>query len=1354
MRQLRPHKFEARPVERRAILPFMRKLVVLSLLLWCASASADTLDGILARNLAARGGDAKLRSVTALRLTGRAVFGGGDFSIEAAWGQVLKRAGQAGQAGQAGRAGQLGQLGMVRSEMTLQGLTQVSAYDGKEGWTMSPFGGRRDAEKASDDDARGFAQDAELDGPLVDWRAKGHVIEDLGTEDVDGTPAIKLRVTRKDKDVQYVYIDPDSALEIRITTVRKIRGAENVAETDFGGYQQVGGLWFPFSVESGGKGGPKNFRLTVERVEINPVIDDAMFKFPVAGVAITRVITPGSAEAAQASAAPPPAKLAPAVVDSGTVSGVGARNIGSAAMSGRIAAVAAVGEGGKTTVYIGAASGGVWKSDDGGTTFKPVFDKQPVQSIGAIAIDPSNKKTIWVGTGESWTRNSVSIGDGIYRSTDEGETWTHMGLPASERITRIVVHPKNGSIVYACAPGKLWSDSTDRGLYKTTDAGKTWSLVLRGDNASTGCSSLAMDPSNPDALLAGMWDFRRKGWTFRSGGDVPTAASGSGMHRSTDGGKTWKPMTSASHRGLPAAPWGRVEVVYAPSDPKVVYAVIESKDAGLYRSADGGATWEARDKSQMMVWRPFYFARLIVDPTNPNRLFKPDLGLIVSEDGGRSFAGSGGGAHGDWHDLWIDPRNPKHIIGGDDGGLWISYDGGNRWHKNNNLPISQFYHVSVDNKDPYQVYGGLQDNSTWVGDTAYAGGISNSRWENLYGGDGFWVIVDPTDPQSVYVESQGGYIGRVDRRTMVGRDIQPKPRYKEKLRFNWNSPIHASPTQKGTIYLGSQFLFRSRDRGDNWDRISPDLTTNDPQKQKQEQSGGVTVDNSSAEMHTTIYSISESPRNAGVIWVGTDDGNVQLTRNGGGAWTNVVGNVTGLPPSSWVSWIEASRYDPATAYATFDRHTFGDMTPWVYKTTDYGKTWKRIVSPEAGVRGYAHVIKEDTVEKNLLFLGTELGLWISVDGGARWAEFKGGDFPSVAVRDIQIQARENDLVLATHGRGIWIIDDITPLRAMTTTLEKQTAFLPARPVQQRMNANGGWPEGDAVFVGPNPPSGATISYYLRSRHIYGPIKLEVLDAAGKLVETIAPTKRRGINRVAWNMRVKPPRVPRAAQVAFSSSQGPRVVPGTYTLRLTRGTEVVETKLAIGLDRRAPYNVASRKAQFDAVMRAHKLFEDMTTATDRIEALRAAVLEREKALGTDPLAAKLRAIRDKLDETRKLVVATTEGGAITGEERIREHLDTLYGAMNGWDGKPTRYQLDNLDALRRELGDVQSALEAIATKDARALDDELKQKKLTPLPVLSELARPATLDKLAYECVESRGKECGSDGDIAARGERD
>jgi photosystem II stability/assembly factor-like uncharacterized protein len=1266
-------------------------------------AAAITADELVARNLQARGGAARIAAIQSLRLTGRLEFGGGSFRVEAAWGFVAKRP------------------GVMRNETTLQGLTQVQAWDGREGWTLDPFQGKRDAQRASADEARAMAQDADFEGPLVRWREKGHRVEYLGTEDVDGTPAHRLRVTLKDGDVKELYLDPDYFLEIREVATRRVRGAEQVQETDLGSYEQVEGVWIPFSYEIGPKGRPKNTRITVERAEVNVAVEDAVFHFPAAGQPITRVVVaaPASGGPSRASAAPPrPSSGAPPRFDSGIVSGLGIRNIGSAQMSGRVSAVTGRTSGGKTTLFVAAASGGVWKSEDGGTTFKPVFDRQAVQSIGAVAIDPSRPSTVWVGSGESWMRNSVSIGDGVYKSTDGGETWTNMGLPKSEHIPRVLVHPTNGEVVFACAAGALWNDSADRGLYRTADGGKTWNLVLKGANLSSGCSSVTMDAKNPDVLFAGMWDFRRKGWTFRSGGDGPKAASGSGLFRSTDGGKTWTELAAGAD-GLPAKPWGRVEVVIAPSDPRVVYALIESEHSALYRSSDGGRTWEPRDKSTFMVWRPFYFARLVVDPTNADRVFKAGGGLIVSEDGGRSFAGTAGrNGHGDWHDVWIDPENPKHVVGGDDGGLWLSQDGGNRWWKSANLPISQFYHVALDGRDPYQVYGGLQDNSSWVGDSAYPGGISNSRWENLYGGDGFWTVPDPSDENGVYAESQGGYIGRVDRRTLANRDIQPKAGYHEKLRFNWNAPIHASATQKGTIYIGAQFLFRSKDRGDTWERISPDLTTNDPEKQKQEQSGGVTVDNSSAEMHTTIYSISESPLDPKLIWVGTDDGNVQLTRDGGARWSNVVKNVPNLPPGSWVSWVEASRFDPATAYACFDRHTFGDMDPWVYRTTDFGRTWTRIAAPAQGIRGYAHVVREDVVERSLLFLGTEFGLWISPDGGATWAQFKGRDFPAVAVREVQVHPREHDLVLATHGRGIWIVDDVTPLRKLSpAALASEAVFLPGRPIQQRMPAQGGWPEGDASYAGENPPSGAVITWYQRTRHLFGPIQLEILDASGKVVDRLTATKRRGINRVAWNMRVQPPRVPRAAQIAFSASQGPRVPPGTYTARLTRGTQAIETKIEIGIDRRAPYGAAERKEQFEAAMAAHALFEKMSALVDGIETARAGAVQRAAGVPAgDALRARLEAAGERLEEIRMKIVATKEGGAITGEERLREHLDTVYGAILGWEGRPARYQVERVETLERELADVNRDFESFATSELAPINTELQKRNAAAIPL--------------------------------------
>ncbi|MET3119916.1 photosystem II stability/assembly factor-like uncharacterized protein [Undibacterium sp. GrIS 1.8] len=1004
--------------------------------------------------------------------------------------------------------------------------------------------------------------------------------------------------------------------------------------------------------------------------------------------------------------------------ESGTVSGLGARNIGSAAMSGRIAAIAGVrNPSGKTTLFIGAASGGVWKTEDSGTLYRPVFDDQSVQSIGAITIDPSNPQNIWVGTGEAWTRNSVSIGNGIYKSSDGGDTWKNLGLPESERIAKIIVHPKDSNTVYACVVGKLWSDSAERGLYKTQDGGNTWSLILKGKNLSTGCSSVSLDPTNPDIVFSALWDFRRQGWTFRSGGESPSAASGSGMFRSINGGANWVEISESSNNGFAKKPYGRIAVAVAPSNAKRVYAFVESTDSALYVSDDAGQTWQQRDKSQMMVWRPFYFAQLIVDPLNADKVFKAGGSLIVSTDAGNSFTAIGGfvGMHGDVHDVWIDPSNTQTLFAGDDGGMWNSFNGGSKWWKAENLPVSQFYHVSVDNKNPYQVYGGLQDNSSWVGQSQYPGGITNARWENMFGGDGFWMFSDPTDSDYLYAESQGGYIGRVNRHTHENRDIQPKlntadAKSFKKLRFNWNAPIALSPNDKKTLYIGSQFLFRTRDHGQSWTRISPDLTTNAPERQEQEKSGGVTVDNSAAEMHETIYSISESPKNANVIWVGTDDGNLQITRDAGKSWNNVAANVTGLPRGAWVSWVQASQFDAGTAYATFDRHTVGDMAAHVYRTRDYGKTWTPLVSPEnlKGVLGYVHVIKEDLQSPNLLFLGTELGLYISIDGGERWARFKGGNLPNVAVRDLAIHPRDNDLVLATHGRGIWIVDDITPLRSLSKELlSKDIAFVGSRPTVQSLQANGGWVNGDAVFVGENSPDAAVITYYQRNRHLFGKLNIEVLDASGKVIDQLPASKRPGLNRVFWSMHEKPPRVPPAAQLAGFGTQGPRVLPGTYRIRIRKNGQTIETNLSVGLDARAKFTLVDRKAQWTTANRVKQLFGDENALMDRIIFLRKELAEGAASVANDAdLKNQISLLDSKVDVVRKQIVATTEGGAITGEERLREHTDLLYGAILTSEGKPTDDQLANILALEADLKNVKVEFSLLLEKDLPVLNKAL------------------------------------------------
>jgi photosystem II stability/assembly factor-like uncharacterized protein len=1003
--------------------------------------------------------------------------------------------------------------------------------------------------------------------------------------------------------------------------------------------------------------------------------------------------------------------------DSATVSGLPARNIGSATMSGRIAAVDAVEEDGRITVFVGAASGGVWKSVNGGTTYKPVFDREDVQSIGAVAIDPSNSKTVWVGTGEGWLRNSVSVGDGVYKSTDGGENWSNVGLKDSEHIAKILVNPGDSNDVLACATGHLWNDNDERGVFQTTNGGKTWKKVLVGANGSSGCAMIARSKQEPKTIYAAMWDFRRQGWTFRSGGP------GSGIFKSIDGGARWSEISQDNAKGLPAKPYGRIAVQVAPSKPQVVYANIEAeKGRGLYRSDDAGANWTKLDASNYVVWRPFYFGNLIVDPKDENKVFKPDLILLLSNDGGKTFNVVSSEDHGDFHDVWINPKNTNVVIAGDDGGLWRSEDGGNRWKHLTNLPVSQFYHVSTDNADPYHVYGGLQDNSSWVGDSSYPGGITNAQWENMFGGDGFWMFEDTSDPDYLYAEAQGGEIGRVNRYTHETRDIHPWPNYGEgKLRFNWNTPIHMSPNEKGTIYIGAQFLFRSRDHGQSWDRISPDLTTNDPEKQKQEESGGVTIDNSSAEMYTTIYSISESPKNGQIIWAGTDDGNVQITRDGAKTWTNVIGNVKGLEMNSWVTTIEASRFEESTAYATFDRHTFGDIKPYVYKTTDYGQTWTALPAQESGVRGFAHVIKEDIVNRNVLFLGTEFGLWISVDGGQRWAQYKGSDFPAAPVDDIVVHSRESDLVLATHGRGIWIIDDISPLRALTPdVMTKEATLLPGRPSIQYFDVSGGWPAGDETFRGRNRPTDAQITYYQKGRHIFGDLKIEIFDQDGKLVDTVAGSKHRGLNRAGWGMRVKPPAVAPAASALFEAAQGPRVLPGTYTVKLTKGDQTYTEQLTVASDPRAKYSIDERKAEFDLAMKVYKLLEHMTYGVEAIEGVRdAANAHAAKLAEKDPLRKQLQKLAADCDALRSKIVATKEGGMVTGEERIREHIGQLYGAVTGYDGKPTDYQVARNESLRHELQDVIDDFQKLTQKDLPGINAGLKKKKLETIVLLEE-----------------------------------
>ncbi len=993
-------------------------------------------------------------------------------------------------------------------------------------------------------------------------------------------------------------------------------------------------------------------------------------------------------------------------LDAETFAGLQLRSIGPAAMSGRIAALDAI-KGDRLTLYVGSAGGGVWKSADGGTTFQSVFDKY-CQSIGAITIDRSRPKTVWVGTGESWVRNSVSVGDGVYKTTDGGDNWQRMGLEESEHIARIVIDPQHGDTVYVAATGHLWDAHPQRGVFRTRDGGKTWQRVLFV-NDETGCADIAIDPSDPKILYAAMWQFRRKAWSFSSGGP------GSGLYRTRDGGDTWERLTN----GLPKGDLGRIGIAVAPTRPNRVYAFVEAKKSAMYRSDDRGDTWTEGTSSPTYTARPFYFAHMIADPRDPNRVYKTSTGLWVSDDSTRTWSQIGGGVHSDFHALWIDPADSDEMFCGTDGGVYTSVDRGNTWRFIGSLPVGQFYHVSYDMEWPYNVYGGLQDNGTWTGPSRRSGGIANRHWRVLGGGDGFWAFVDPTDPDLAYVEYQEGNILRVRRSTGETKQIKPlESKGEAEYRFNWNTPIHMSPTRAGTLYLGSQFLFRSGDRGETWERISPDLTSNDPVKQRQAESGGLSVDNSSAENHCTIFSICESPKNPDVIWVGTDDGLVQLSRDAGKSWTSVGKKITGLPPSTWVTCVEASHFDEGTAYATFDGHQTGDLKTYVYRTTDFGKSWQSLASGD--VQGYAHVVREDLVKPELLFLGTEFGLFISIDRGAQWVPIK-GDFPPVAVRDLAIHPREHDLLVATHGRGIWILDDLTPVRGLSpAVLASDAAFLPSRPSilmipssEQRFEAS--------EYTGRVPAEAAIVSYYLKKRHMFGDLKLEFYDAKGQLISTLPGGKRRGINRVAWPMRLKAPKVPPSENLVPLGYAifGPQLPEGAYAVKLIRGQETLSSQVVLAPDPRSRHSAADRAVQQEVV---HKLYKDLATLSfivDAIADVRDQARARAEKLGkADAVGKKLIAIADRLESRRKVLVATREGGQIAGEEQLREKLGNLYGAVNGYEGRPTNSQLRFTEACEAQMAEAQAQLDAISGTELPALNASLEGRKLEPVKTMT------------------------------------
>ncbi|HWB64717.1 MAG TPA: hypothetical protein VG603_14475 [Chitinophagales bacterium] len=950
-----------------------------------------------------------------------------------------------------------------------------------------------------------------------------------------------------------------------------------------------------------------------------------------------------------------------------------ARQIGPGVTGGRITAIDGV-NADPRIMYVGTAGGGVWKTTSGGASFTSVFDKH-CQSIGAVAIDQKDPDVVWVGTGESNMRNTVSVGDGIYKSTDGGENWVFMGLPNSEHISKIVIDPDNSNTVYVAVPGKLWSNSPDRGLYKTTDGGKSWEKILSG-NDSTGCADFVLNPKNPQIMYASLWQFRRKPYAFSSGGP------GCAIMKSTDGGKTWRKI----QKGINADTIGRVALAVSPSAPDNMVAIVEAKKTGLYISDDGGETWKEQSADDNVCARPFYFSTIVIDPLDTKRVYRPAFEFSYSEDGGYSWVraqNSQGWLHSDMHALWVNPKNTSQMYVGTDGGLYMSVDRGNNWIYINNMPIAQLYHVQVDDKTPYNVYCGLQDNGSWKAPSQAPGGIKNSDWVNLNGGDGFWVQPDRDNSDVDYSEYQGGHSSRTDTKENTSQDVQPKPGEGDpKFRFNWNTPIVCSPTNKKTVYTGAQFLFKTENGGITWDKISPDLTTNNPAKLKQEESGGLTNDNTSAENHCTIYSIAESPLDEKMIWVGTDDGNLQYTTDGGKSWINVADNykASGIPAQTWVSSIAPSRFDKNVVYATFDNHTYGDMKTYVGKSTDMGKTWAMLKCPE--FKGYANKILEDIADRNLLFLGTEMGLYVSIDGGDSWVQMKGHIPDYAMVRDMVMEPRSNDLVVATHGRGILIVDDISPLRKIDQQLlNSEIAVIPSNPSPVTVGHYGGsWPNAQG-YVGPNTSEEAPILYYMKKRLNSGNVKVEIYDAQGNFLVDLPGTKRKGINKITWNMRTQPPHVAQGgAKLDYASTIGPMVRDGKYKVKVIAGDMSAQGDLNLVPDPLTKATKTQIDAGYDAVARTYRMQEELAKLMD-------SVLAEEKLIkDMKDESPAIQQYYDSLEAIRAELVPVKEGRNVifVDEEKLRDKLSDIYFGVNFYEGEPTTSQVDGLNKLQRDI----------------------------------------------------------------------
>ncbi|MGB8951169.1 MAG: hypothetical protein WCC06_00685 [Candidatus Aminicenantales bacterium] len=1012
------------------------------------------------------------------------------------------------------------------------------------------------------------------------------------------------------------------------------------------------------------------------------------------------------------------------------------RNIGPANMVGRVADVEGV-PGNPNIVYVGTASGGVWKTTNGGVTWKPIFDGQNIASIGDIALEPGNPDVIYVGTGESNVRNSVSFGNGVYKSTDGGETWKALGLEDTRHISRIIIHPKNPDIVIVGALGHAFGPNKERGVFMSTNGGKTWEKVLYIDDRH-GVADMDIDCQNPNIVYAAFWCFERKPWTFTSGDE------NGGIYKSTDGGRTWKKLTT----GLPKLV-GRIGIKVSPSNPQVVYAITESSEGTLYRSDNRGENFRVVFKDRQIVSRGFYYTDLRIDPMDENRVYAVSSRLMVSIDGGKTFQSISQATHVDFHALWIDPENPNLIWQGQDGGIAVSYDRGQNWEYVNNIPAAQFYQIYADNREPfYYVGGGLQDNGTWYGPARNrdTNGILNDDWRMISFGDGFYIVVHPENPELFLSESQGGRIMRTNMVTGEQKSVSPQPQRADggpasllKYRFNWNAPIIPSPHDPRTVYFGANVVFRSRNFGTTWEVISPDLTTNDPEKQKNA-GGPVWPENTTAEYHCTIISLTESPVQAGLLWAGTDDGNLQFSPDGGQRWQNMVKNILGVPAFSPVSHIEPSWTEAGAAYCSFDRHMLDDLRPYVFKTRDFGKSWTNITGnlPD---KAYVWVVREDPENPNLIYAGTELGLFVSYIGGGDWQKLHLKNLPTVAVHDILIHPRDNDLILGTHGRSLWIFDDATPIQQMDENILARPAYLfDMRPALRYSTVSTRYGIGNAVFQGPNPPYGAVITYFLKEKPGKDKeVNLEILDGQGKVIRKLTriPTEP-GLNRAAWDLRSEGPRLRREMDIPkdsfFQAPRGPQVLSGTYRVRFYVGEEIFEKSLEVRLD-------PTLNASFENLKLAHEyalaLLEMQSAANDGLrflDGIHAQLEERKKAVqafGKKERDEALAAIDQSIEQVESVQnMVSRPIGAFSWVEgpRLVERLSSLFRSIDESNTAPTLAEREYFGELKEEFKSTMGKVNEFLGKSVKELNATLQKHNVPPVLPSGTVKMPEVLSR--------------------------